>query len=613
MSLPISTTTITYDGWRLSARSVSAIPSAKGLHLLRTAGTRVVVALAPMGSTDRLPDSFSQYAYLSDAQFFARSASSFGPSAIQIPNEPPPPGSAWEDVVVARLGNGTEWAVRAGSQIAKFSGLDPLESYYVYVWVEKSYESVSTVMPLIDVVDWLPSHSLSAQIVAHSKLTAQIKVAGAIYLSAAVVARSVAFVARGLSAAIVARTAAVAGATSWVELRDTQHFLSANIFATSAALAVAKAGTAWGLSASALARSRALAGLPVVYSVDSAASVSVRGRLQPMTGRWSDLMVFALVAELPRVEGALQLTEVPVDITLQGGVSGLIAALQSAGVWLWEGVDMRLDGALAPVTGRMSDTLIFDVDAAMPPVAGRWAQDVGVLLAAEAPRFLDQWSLTRRVLETFPATAALLDRLTFIVRSDKLVPQSQWSTQDSYAYSGAYATDELSAASVADLWSFRSADVVDTGAKVWAVNTETMATSEYTNYGFNSFFVRDGVYYGVAEDGIYRLDSDTDAGAPIEAILDTGVQDFNIARNKYLPHIYVGVQSPQPVLADVSADGVVRSYSAPINSTTLDVVRVGCGKGVKANYWGVTIRNQYGAMIEIDSVRLAPILTIRRM
>ena len=41
----------------------------------------------------------------------------------------------------------------------------------------------------------------------------------------------------------------------------------------------------------------------------------------------------------------------------------------------------------------------------------------------------------------------------------------------------------------------------------WTANVDTWAMSRYQDYGFSELVVINGVLYGVAEDGVYRLDA----------------------------------------------------------------------------------------------------------
>jgi len=90
---------------------------------------------------------------------------------------------------------------------------------------------------------------------------------------------------------------------------------------------------------------------------------------------------------------------------------------------------------------------------------------------------------------------------------------------------------------------------VDFEGRVWVVNMDTGASSQYDNYGYNSFFERDGQYYGVADDGIYLLDGDDDEGDDIDALIEFGrsslydVDGNRINRKKKIVNVYVGVSS----------------------------------------------------------------------
>lgn len=608
-------TTTLYTGWQLAARSSSPIPIGKGLHLVYPQGARVVVAIAPLMPTEQLPDSQRAYAYL-DGQTISVVGGTASLCTSGIPLEPPPAGSAWTDLVVGRLGDGLGWGVRTATQCAQFEGLDIGTACYAYVWLEKSYQSVSTIMPLVDITDWMPSHALAGAVSARSEVRAQLRVDGSVYLSAAVMAQSRVSMARSLRGGVVATSRVQVSGTERVPRRPATYFLRGALTPRSAVRASMSAGGRHALHAVVQARSQLRAAYPTLFVPGIARTMQARLRLPPVTGQWADRLVFALRGSLPAATAQIGFTRVPVDTTVVAGIDSFFAPVWVHGMWLWQGQPLSIQGASLPVTGRASDSLIFDVRASARPAVGSWEQDLGVVLSVDFMQMQDTWDFVPQYAMALGSGMTMVDEIRFITRDASILPEQMVSVTDLVTLVGQYQVGQSESAGVADLWAFRDAQAPAPRAEdraVWAVNTDTMASSRYTNYAFNSFFARDGVYYGVAEDGIYRLDADNDAGVAIDAALDTGTQDFNLARNKYLPHVYVGYRSTEPVAVDVIADGVTRTYQAPSSTQTLDVRRVDCGKGVKANYWGITVRNQYGAMFELDSVRLAPILTLRRM
>lgn len=141
------------------------------------------------------------------------------------------------------------------------------------------------------------------------------------------------------------------------------------------------------------------------------------------------------------------------------------------------------------------------------------------------------------------------------------------------------------------------------GGVVWVVNADTQASSQYDGYGFNSFFTRDGVCYGVAADGIYRLEGSNDAGQQVDALAYIGALDLASALQKLLPTAYVAASSSGQMQLEVDADGTIYLYDARSSEDgTFRNHRIDLGRGIKANMLGLTLKNKDGADFRIASV-----------
>jgi hypothetical protein len=150
--------------------------------------------------------------------------------------------------------------------------------------------------------------------------------------------------------------------------------------------------------------------------------------------------------------------------------------------------------------------------------------------------------------------------------------------------------------------------------RVWVLNVETSASVQYDNYGFNSFFTRDGVSYGVADDGIYRLTGDKDVSKEIVAQVDTGITTLGSPMQKSLPAVYLNASSDGALVVKVETDGSdPYYYEARSSSESLDKHRVDVGRGLKGVNWSVTVMNQSGEDFELAGVELTPIQATRRI
>ncbi len=186
---------------------------------------------------------------------------------------------------------------------------------------------------------------------------------------------------------------------------------------------------------------------------------------------------------------------------------------------------------------------------------------------------------------------------------------SQFQVHDAYTIVGSFVVSEFSGASLL------SHQVLGTSLDsiVWVINTETSASTRYTDYGFNSYFLRSGHYYGVAADGIYLLEGEDDAGIVIDSTITLGNTTAGTAKLKQVPAIYLGVTSSGKMLVKTEVDGAVRIYEARASRANLHNQRADLGKGVWGNNWTFSIMNQDGCDFDLASVEFLPIASSRRV
>ena len=119
---------------------------------------------------------------------------------------------------------------------------------------------------------------------------------------------------------------------------------------------------------------------------------------------------------------------------------------------------------------------------------------------------------------------------------------------------------------------------------VWVVNQNSLASSQYKNFNFNSMAVLKGMHYGADETGIFELNGYTDDGAQIEASITTGVDDFGVHTKQSVPLVYIGGNTAAPMmLTALTDDGQVNEYSVPAVSQ-LHNERAVLGKGLRSRY-----------------------------
>jgi hypothetical protein len=157
---------------------------------------------------------------------------------------------------------------------------------------------------------------------------------------------------------------------------------------------------------------------------------------------------------------------------------------------------------------------------------------------------------------------------------------------------------------------------VDPSARVWVVNTETGASSQYDKYGFNSFFERDGEYFGIASDGIYKLDGADDAGNDIDFELEVGNSNYGTYKTKRSPRVYVGYRSTGEMLLKVECDGVENIYTAEENTSDLRSHKFRLserGPGTTGSFWNYKLLNVEGCQVDVSNVEFSLLIKSRRI
>lgn len=138
-----------------------------------------------------------------------------------------------------------------------------------------------------------------------------------------------------------------------------------------------------------------------------------------------------------------------------------------------------------------------------------------------------------------------------------------------------------------------------------ALNATNFAVTEYTNFGFNSFAVLDGKYYGANEHGIYLLGGSTQDGKPIQSEIQSGSIDMWV-RTKQIPRQawITGRNAGSLIFTVEDEEGVVHEYDMKDIATDLHEMRVKFGRGVKGRFFKYGLKNKAGMDFDIDSIRV---------
>jgi len=141
-----------------------------------------------------------------------------------------------------------------------------------------------------------------------------------------------------------------------------------------------------------------------------------------------------------------------------------------------------------------------------------------------------------------------------------------------------------------------------TDQDTWVWHAEAAGSTMYRSYRFNSFAVIDGKHYGASADGVFLLEGDDDAGAPIRASFDLGKLDFGTSSQKTIAECYVGMSASGNLFLKIIAEGREFIYKTRGFSEHMQQQRFTPGKGLKSNYVTVQFFNEDGADFEIDTV-----------
>lgn len=152
----------------------------------------------------------------------------------------------------------------------------------------------------------------------------------------------------------------------------------------------------------------------------------------------------------------------------------------------------------------------------------------------------------------------------------------------------------------------------------WAFNLSNAAASFYENFKFNSFARIGNEYYGCNDTGIYLLGAELDGADYINATITTGTSDlttenFNGDNIKSVPYVYISARSPSPMDLTCRVEGQEFTYPFEAGRDVVSTARVSPGKGLFGTFWQFELTNRDGADFEIDSLKVMPHATKRRV
>ena len=163
---------------------------------------------------------------------------------------------------------------------------------------------------------------------------------------------------------------------------------------------------------------------------------------------------------------------------------------------------------------------------------------------------------------------------------------------------------------------------------VWVMDAKTKGVSQYTGFNYNSFGARDGINFGANENGIYRLDAETDAGTDIDAQIlfaptgffyegaDFGLTAEEATKIKRMASVYLFMRSDEDLKVLVKVDeDKYREYAVDTSQDPAGMHnrRIVPGRNLAGVLWQLGVANSSGADFELAAIKAYPIVTSRRV
>ncbi|RSZ54114.1 hypothetical protein EJU38_05520 [Pseudomonas aeruginosa] len=130
--------------------------------------------------------------------------------------------------------------------------------------------------------------------------------------------------------------------------------------------------------------------------------------------------------------------------------------------------------------------------------------------------------------------------------------------------------------------------------QAWTANVDSWAMSRYAPYTFSSLAVIDGKLYGIAADGVYALDGDSDAvaGSIATGKLDVGQGALVHPHTAYLEY-ELDADGTAAMDVTTTQSGSAATYSYPLERELADELTNGrfkFGRGLRGRHFTFTLR-----------------------
>lgn len=152
----------------------------------------------------------------------------------------------------------------------------------------------------------------------------------------------------------------------------------------------------------------------------------------------------------------------------------------------------------------------------------------------------------------------------------------------------------------------------DLGATVLSCHESGGYVTHYSSYNFDAFAQIGGHYYGVAADGVYLLEGESDEGREITARIDFGTQKLSSAELKSIPAVYAGMASTQAATLVVGTRQGEYRYVQRGHAPRLQTQRFDLGRGLRDTHYDFALEVP-AAGLELDNMEFGATKSTRRI
>lgn len=136
--------------------------------------------------------------------------------------------------------------------------------------------------------------------------------------------------------------------------------------------------------------------------------------------------------------------------------------------------------------------------------------------------------------------------------------------------------------------------------------------THYSSYNFDAFAQIGGHYYGVAADGVYLLEGESDEDREITARIDFGTQKLSSAELKSIPAVYAGMASTAAATLVVGTRQGEYRYVQRGYAPRLQTQRFDLGRGLRDTHYDFALEVP-AAGLELDNMEFGATKSTRRI